>query len=51
MRGLDPDVTYQLSFEDRPEQNCSAKGSVLMSEGIEVFIKSIGSEIIWITEA
>ena len=51
MDGLDPNVTYQLTFEDRPEQNCTAKGSVLMSAGIEVTIKSIGSELIWITEA
>jgi len=49
--GLDPNVTYQLTFEDRPEQNCTAKGSVLMSDGVDIFIKSIGSEMIWITEA
>lgn len=51
MRGLSPDVTYQLTFEDRTEQNCIVKGSDLMTKGIDVYIKSIGSEIIWITEA
>ena len=50
-RGLNADTVYQLTFEDRPEQNCTAKGSTLMSEGINVEIKYVGSEMIWITEA
>ena len=49
--GLDAETTYKLTFEDRDEQNCTVKGSELMKTGITVSIKSIGSEIIWITEA
>lgn len=51
LRGLYPDTTYSLQFEDRPEQNITATGEQLMEEGIQVEIKYIGSEIIWITEA
>ena len=49
--GLYADTVYQLTFEDRPEQNCTATGSELMTKGIDVNIKYIGSELIWITEA
>ena len=48
--GLDPAKTYKLTFEDRPEQNTTASGKELMEKGIAVSIKSVGSEIIWITE-
>ena len=48
--GLDENVLYQLTFEDRPEQNCTATGKDLMTNGINVEIKYVGSEIIWITE-
>ena len=48
--GLNGETMYKLSFEDREEQNCVVKGSELMETGITVSIKSIGSEIIWITE-
>ncbi|MBE6569051.1 MAG: hypothetical protein E7658_02385 [Ruminococcaceae bacterium] len=51
LRGLNPDTTYSLQFEDRPEQNITASGEQLMTEGIQVEIKYIGSEIIWILEA
>ncbi len=49
--GLYEDTLYQLNFEDRPEQNCKLTGKELMTNGINVEIKYIGSEIIWITEA
>ncbi len=49
--GLYEDTVYQLTFEDRPEQNCTATGADLMTKGIEVEIKYVGSELIWITEA
>lgn len=48
--GLDPEKSYRLTFEDRPEQNATVSGSELMEKGIAVSIKSVGSEIIWITE-
>ena len=48
--GLDPAKTYKLTFEDRTEQNTTASGSELMEKGLAVMIKSVGSEIIWITE-
>jgi len=51
LKGLNPDTRYQLTFEDRPEQNCVATGAELMSKGIDVDIKYVGSELIWITEA
>ncbi len=49
--GLYEDTVYQLTFEDRPEQNCTATGADLMTNGLDVEIKYIGSEMIWITEA
>ncbi len=49
--GLDESTVYQLTFEDRPEQNCTATGADLMTNGIDVEIKYVGSEMIWITEA
>ena len=49
--GLYEDTVYQLTFEDRPEQNCTATGKELMENGIDVEIKYIGSEMIWITES
>jgi len=49
--GLYEDTLYQLTFEDRPEQNCTATGASLMTDGIDVEIKYVGSELIWITEA
>ncbi len=49
--GLYEDTVYQLTFEDRPEQNCTATGADLMTKGLNVEIKYIGSEMIWITEA
>ena len=51
-RGLNADETYQLEFEDHPEQNCAVLGQTLMTEGIEVKLtESIDSEIIWIKSA
>ncbi len=49
--GLYEDTVYQLTFEDRPEQNCTATGADLMTKGLDVEIKYIGSEMIWITNA
>ena len=49
--GLDENTVYQLTFEDRPEQNCTTTGADLMTKGIDVEIKYVGSEIIWITKA
>jgi hypothetical protein len=51
MKGLDPKKTYSLVFEDRPEQNTTVSGESLMSEGLNVEILGVGSEIIWIYEA
>ena len=51
LKGLDENTVYRLTFEDRPEQNITATGEQLMSEGINVEIEYVGSEIIWITEA
>lgn len=50
-KGLDKDTVYNLTFEDRPQQNTSATGEELMTNGINVEIKYVGSELIWITEA
>ena len=50
LRGLIPDVSYDLSFEDRPEQNVTLTGEELMQSGIDVAIDGIGSELIFITE-
>jgi len=51
MDGLDPDKQYSLTFEDRIEQNTVVKGSVLMSDGMDVQILGVGSDMIWISEA
>ena len=51
LKGLDENSLYSLTFEDRPEQNITATGAQLMSDGINVEIEYVGSEIIWITEA
>ena len=48
LRGLDENTVYELVFEDRPEQNFSASGKSLMTDGFDVEIKLVGSEIIWI---
>ena len=49
LRGLDPDATYELVFEDRPEQNRTATGAELMESGLPVTIEEpSGSEWIWI---
>ena len=52
LRGLKADVSYQLTFEDRPEQNRVMTGAELMETGLSVTIKDdVGSEMIWLTEA
>ncbi len=51
LRGLNADQTYRLMFEDRPEQNRTAAGGELMTDGVEVTIPYFGSEIIWISDA
>ena len=51
LEGLDPAANYQLTFEDRPEQNCTATGADLMSKGLDVTIEYVGSELIWLTLA
>lgn len=48
--GLRPDKEYSLSFTDRPEQNMTASGETLMTDGVDVVIEYIGSELIFITE-
>ncbi len=50
LQGLYADTTYQLTFEDRPEQNCVKTGAELMTDGLDVTILYVGSELIWITE-
>ncbi|MBQ6067682.1 MAG: GH36 C-terminal domain-containing protein [Clostridia bacterium] len=51
LQGLDPDAEYRLVLEDRPEQNRTATGKVLMETGIDVEIaESVGSEIVWIMQ-
>ena len=52
LRGLDEKTTYNLKFEDRPEQNCTKTGAELMKKGLTVRIEGqSGSEMIWISEA
>ena len=52
LRGLMADVSYQLTFEDRPEQNRVMTGAELMETGLTVTISGdVGSEIVWLTEA
>lgn len=52
LRGLMADVSYQLTFEDRPEQNRVMTGAELMETGLTVTIsEDVGSEIVWLTEA
>ena len=52
LRGLKADVSYQLTFEDRPEQNRVMTGAELTDTGLTVTITGdMGSEMIWITEA
>ncbi len=52
LRGLEGDTLYQLTFEDRPEQNCQKTGADLMENGLTVVIEGdSGSEMIWISEA
>ena len=51
LKGLDENTLYNLTFQDRPKQNVTATGAELMSNGVNVNIEYVGSEIIWITEA
>lgn len=52
LRGLDPDASYRLTFEDRKEQNATYTGAQLMNEGLTVTIEGdFGSEMIWISRA
>jgi hypothetical protein len=52
LRGLEAETLYQLTFEDRPEQNCVKSGAELMENGLTVVIEGeFGSEMIWISEA
>ena len=51
LRGLDPQKSYKLSFEDNTGADCVKTGESLMTDGINVTVMGIGSEIIWITEA
>ena len=51
LRGLDPQKSYKLSFEDNTGADCVKTGGSLMTDGINVKVAGIGSEIIWITEA
>jgi alpha-galactosidase len=51
LRGLEADASYQLTFEDRKEQNAVYTGAQLM-EGLTVTIEGdFGSEMIWISRA
>ena len=51
LRGLEAETMYQLTFEDRPEQNCTKTGAELMETGLTVTIEGeSGSEMIWISE-
>jgi len=52
LRGLEAETLYQLTFEDRPEQNVQRTGADLMENGLTVTIEGeSGSEMIWISEA
>jgi len=52
LRGLESETVYQLTFEDRPQQNCRKTGAELMENGLTVTIEGeSGSEMIWISEA
>jgi hypothetical protein len=52
LRGLEAEVSYQLTFEDRTEQNAVYTGAELMENGLTVTIaEATGSEMIWISRA
>jgi len=52
LRGLNPEDSYQLTFEDRTEQNAVYTGAQLMESGLTVTIEGeSGSEMIWISHA
>jgi hypothetical protein len=49
LRGLDRGKTYNLTFQDRPQQNTRKNGQELMDDGIDVSLSGQNvSEIIWI---
>ena len=49
LKGLDPDVNYQLSFEDGSNKTTVRKGSALMRSGIVVTLKGdLASELMFI---
>jgi len=49
LRGLDPDVTYTVAFQDHTEQNCEKTGAELMEQGLTVtFTEDLASDWVWI---
>ena len=50
LRGLDRTATYQITFQDRKEQDRNMTGAELMDNGIEVkeMTGNYASEIVWI---
>ena len=51
LKGLDPALSYTLTFEDHSNKTMELKGNVLMKEGVMVSLKGIlASELMFITE-
>jgi hypothetical protein len=53
LRGLADRIVYDLTFQDRTNQNCRMIGADLMQKGIEItgMTGASASEIIWINPA
>jgi hypothetical protein len=50
LKGLDPNASYALTFQDRPSQNTTQTGAQLMGDGLKVadLTGDYASEIIWL---
>ena len=49
LRGLDPETTYRVEFDDHPELNVTATGRELSETGLTVtFTESVASDWVWI---
>ncbi len=51
LRGLYKDTMYKVVFEDGTSDEYTATGEQLMTDGVNVTINGVGSEIVWIYEA
>ena len=49
LRGLDPDVTYTVAYQDHTDLNCQKTGKELMEQGLTVtFTKDLDCDWVWI---